>query len=98
LTAEGLKDAARDVGETFSSALSEDKPSGQAPNAQRSHQGPRGSTQRGPGFEERTTQNPQSQGRTQSSQPGSSKAGKPQSKRSGPGDVSSDAGRNGGRR
>jgi hypothetical protein len=98
LTAEGLKDAARDVGETFSSALSEEKPSGQAPNAQRSRQGPTGSTQRGPG-EERTTQNPQSQGRTQSSQPGSSKAGKPQStKRSGPGDVSSDAGPNGGRR
>jgi hypothetical protein len=80
LTAEGLKDAARDVGETFSSALSgEEERSGQGANRQRSSQGPASSTQTVPGA--RTTQNAQSQGagRPQSTQPGSSRTEGPQS-------------------
>jgi hypothetical protein len=75
LTSQGLKDAARDVGETFSSALSgEEKRSGQATNRQRSGERSASSTQNRPAPGARTDQNAHSQeaGRTH---PGSSKAG-----------------------
>jgi ElaB/YqjD/DUF883 family membrane-anchored ribosome-binding protein len=78
LTAEGLKDAARDVGETFSSALSgEEARSGQGTNRQRSGERSASSTQNRPAPGARTDQNAHSQeaGRAQSPQPGSSKAG-----------------------
>jgi hypothetical protein len=95
LTTEGLKDAARDVGETFSSALSgEEESSGQGTNRQRS--GPASSTQNA-----RPTQNAQSQGagRPQTTQPGSSKTeGAQSTKTSRPGGTSSSAGPTGGRK
>ena len=78
LTAEGLKGAARDVGETFSSALSgEEARSGQGTNRQRSGERSAGSTQNRPAPGARTDQNAHSQegGRAQSPKPGSSKAG-----------------------
>jgi hypothetical protein len=79
LTAEGLKDAARDVSETFSSALSgeEEERSGRGTNRQRSGERPASSTQNRPASGARSDQNAQSQGggRAQSPQPGSSNAG-----------------------
>jgi len=75
LTTEGLKDAARDVGETFSSALSgEEARSGQGTNRQRSGERSASSTQNRPAPGARTDHS-QEAGRAQSPQPGSSKAG-----------------------
>jgi hypothetical protein len=100
LTAEGLKDAARDVGETFSSALSgEEGRSSQGTNRQRSGPGPASSPQNRTGA--RPTQNAQSHGAgtAQSTQPGSSKTEGPQSnKTSRPAGTSSSTNPNGGRK
>jgi hypothetical protein len=77
LTAEGLKDAARDVSETFSSALAgEEERSGRDTNRQRSGERSASSTQ-SPSASTRTDQNAQSHeaGRVQNRQLGSSKAG-----------------------
>jgi hypothetical protein len=104
LTAEALKDAARDVGETFSSALTgEEERSVRDKDPQRAGDRPAASrTQNRSTPGARSDQNVQPQGgagRTQSPQPGSTKAGGPQStKNSGPGDISSGAGPSGGRK
>jgi hypothetical protein len=82
LTAEGLKEAARDVGETFSSALSgEEERSGQGTNRPRPGEGAGSSTQNRPTQGVRTTQSTQSQGGgpSQSTQSGSTQSGGAQS-------------------